>query len=130
MPDYSDGKTEFGDLVATILCRTGNPRFSRFILRAGTEKLEHYQVIRGSDLGPGGAEALQDCDDGSSHFTFDLWKRKNELKTNGIGAIGLCVVMCRAEDYESGSRKRRPDTYAKVMYNDNTIDWVTRIEII
>ncbi|KAH7551135.1 hypothetical protein BM1_10009 [Bipolaris maydis] len=130
MPDYSDGKTEFGDLVATRLCRTGNPRFSRFILRAGTEKSEHYQVIRGSDLGPGGAEALQDYDDGSSHFTFDLWKRKKELKTNRIGAIGPCVVMCRAEDYKPRSRTRRPDTYVKIMYIDNTIDWVTRTEMI
>ena len=59
VPDYSDGITEFGRLVATRACRTDNSKFSRFILFAETENREHYRVVRGSELGPGGAKALR-----------------------------------------------------------------------
>jgi hypothetical protein len=130
VPDYSDGTTEHGRLVATRLCRTDNPRFSRFILHAGTEKCEHYRVVRANDLGPGGAEALQNYNPSETQVEFDLRKRKREMKTNRIVEIGPCVVMARAESYTPRSKQRRPDTYVKVKYNDQTLDWLSRTEMI
>ncbi|EMD95275.1 hypothetical protein COCC4DRAFT_43964 [Bipolaris maydis ATCC 48331] len=130
MPDYSDGKTEFGKLVAVRPCQTGNPRFSRFILHAGTENLEHYRVVRGSDLGPGGAETLESYEPERTHQAFNLRNRKSEMKENKIAAIGPCVVMSRGENYKPGPKSRRPDAYVKVEYADKTVDWVTRTEFI
>jgi hypothetical protein len=76
-----------------------NSKFSRFILFAGTENYEHYRIARGSELGPGEAESLQQYKEIETHFTFDLRKREREFKTNRVLEIGSCVAIPRGEVY-------------------------------
>ncbi|KAI1529732.1 hypothetical protein PtrSN002B_011100 [Pyrenophora tritici-repentis] len=79
---YDNGETEFGTLVATRASLSENPRFHRFIVNAGVgeEKWEFFQVIRGSDLGPGGAESMPE----DKEIKFDLRDRKKNLKAHPL----------------------------------------------
>jgi hypothetical protein len=55
---YKNRKTEYGPLVATRACSSGNPRFSRFIVNSGLNEsdFEYFRVVKRSDLALGGAE--------------------------------------------------------------------------
>lgn len=126
MPDYADGVTEFGRVVATRQTHSDNHKFSRFILFAGTDNCEHHRVVRGSDLGPGGAEALSAYKEGSD---FDLRKRKREIKSNKVVGLGPSVVMPRSKGYVAGPKSRQPDCYTQVRYANAEIDWLCRTEL-
>ncbi|KAI1508057.1 hypothetical protein KJE20_03543 [Pyrenophora tritici-repentis] len=128
---YDNGETEFGTLVATRASLSENPRFHRFIVNAGVgeEKWEFFQVIRGSDLGPGGAESMPE----DKEIKFDLRDRKKNLKAHPLCEVGPCVVMSRAEGYvcRAGTKPRQPDTYIRVTYTGlDTADWLSKTEFI
>jgi hypothetical protein len=141
---YDDGRTEYGKLEATRPCRTGNVRYSRFIVNAGTEGAPFYKVIKGADLGPGGAETFHDEEWQNLYTQFDLTSRRKAMRDvggNTIEAIGPCVEMPR----ESSTRRTksgkpyRPDLYVRVKYHNEiaknplakthpTVEWQTRTE--
>ncbi|KAF2650676.1 hypothetical protein K491DRAFT_720538 [Lophiostoma macrostomum CBS 122681] len=145
MMQYDDGRTEHGKLEATRPCRTGNVRFSRFIVNAGTEKAPFYKVIKGADLGPGGAETFHE--EGWQHLytRFDLTARKQAMKTVGgctIKALGPCVEMPRESSTRltKSGKPYRQDLYVKVEYHKDeaknphaeslpTVEWLTRTEL-
>ncbi|CAG5181471.1 uncharacterized protein ALTATR162_LOCUS9779 [Alternaria atra] len=128
---YGNGETEYGPLVATRASISDNPRFHRFIINAGIgeEKWEYFRVIKGSDLGPGGAESMPQ----DKVTNFNIKERKKGLKNNPLIGIGPCVVMPRAEGYVSraGAKQRQPDTYVRVAYKGITqADWLSKTEFI
>jgi hypothetical protein len=128
---YGNGETEYGPLVATRASISDNPRFHRFIINAGIgeEKWEYFRVIKGSDLGPGGAESMPQ----DKVINFNIKERKKGLKNNPLIGIGPCVVMPRAEGYVSraGAKQRQPDTYVRVAYKGITqADWLSKTEFI
>ncbi|KAF2633005.1 hypothetical protein BU25DRAFT_471155 [Macroventuria anomochaeta] len=118
MFQYDNGMTEHGPLIATRASTTDNARFNRYFVNAGLDVpgLEYYKVLKGSDLGPGGAEKLAE----QKVVNFDLKQRKRDIKgAHPIQSIGPCVVMPRAEGYVGrGTKERRPDSYMKVVYKD------------
>ncbi|CAG5181757.1 uncharacterized protein ALTATR162_LOCUS9819 [Alternaria atra] len=128
---YGNGETEYGPLVATRASISDNPRFHRFIIDAGIgeEKWEYFRVIKGTDLGPGGAESMPQ----DKEISFNIKERKKGLKNNPLIGIGPCVVMPRAEGYVSraGAKQRQPDTYVRVAYKGITqADWLSKTEFI
>ncbi|KAF1923279.1 uncharacterized protein M421DRAFT_75706 [Didymella exigua CBS 183.55] len=119
MFEYQNGVTEFGPVVAIRPCQTDNLRFTRFI------------IIKGTELCPGGAEALSDK---NKETNFNCRERKQRMKSTPgyLKTIGPCAVMPRSEGYapRSGSKPRRPDTYIRVMYKDDKEEWLTRTEYV
>lgn len=103
MFDYSDGCTEFGEVVTVR--PSNNPRCCRIIVNEGTPDYPHCRVIKGGDLCPGGAEAMCDEEAGDQHTIFDLLARRRGMKTPGyISDAGPCVVF-----NGQGFGKHRPD---------------------
>ena len=118
MFQYDNGMTEHGPLVATRVSTTDNAWLNRYFVNAGLDVpgMEYLKVLKGSDLGPGGAQKLAD----QKVVDFDLKQRKKDIKgDHPILSIGPVVVMPRAEGYvRRGTKERRPDAYIKVMYKD------------
>lgn len=111
MPE--DGRTEYGKLEATRPCRTGNVRFDRHIVNAGADNRPFYKVIKGYDLGPGGAEALHDHEEEKLHTKFDVFVRKASIKKScTIKMLGPCVEMTKLT--KSG-KPYRLDLYVRVV---------------
>ncbi|KAF1940461.1 hypothetical protein EJ02DRAFT_494717 [Clathrospora elynae] len=132
MFEYQNGVTEFGPMVAIRPCRTDNLRFTRFIVNAGTTDRPHHKIIKGTELCPGGAEALSKEKNKETNFNY---RTRKELMRNTPGylkTVGPCAVMPRPEGYapRSGSKPRRPDTYIRVMYKDRQEEWLTRTEYV
>lgn len=91
---YKNDRLEYGKLKAVRLCRTSNIQFDRFIINAGTEKLPFYKVIKGSDLGPGGAKAFDQTED--LHTKFNIAARRQaikQIKKSTIKSLGPCCKM-------------------------------------
>jgi hypothetical protein len=132
MFEYQNGVTEFGPVVAIRPCQTDNLRFTRFIVNTGTTDRPHYKIIKGTELCPGGAEALSW--DTNKETNFNCRERKQRMKSTPgyLKTIGPCAVMPRSEGYapRSGSKPRRPDTYIRVMYKDDKEEWLTRTEYV
>jgi hypothetical protein len=138
MMNYEDERSEHGRLEATRPSRKNNFRFSRFIVNAGTEEAPFYKALRGSDLGPGGAEAFHDPKWKHLYTEFSLKERTEALKSgNTIKSLGPCVEMLRG----STSTKRKPDLYVRVEYHQDeaknplaksrpTVEWLTRTELV
>ncbi|KZM26582.1 hypothetical protein ST47_g2219 [Ascochyta rabiei] len=118
MFQYEDGMTEHGPLIATRVGITDNARLNRYFVNAGLDApdMEYLKVLKGSDLGPGGAEQLAD----QKVVNFDIKQRKKDIKgDHPIRSIGPVVVMPRAEGYvRRGVKERRQDAYIKVVYKD------------
>lgn len=118
MFQYDGGMTEHGPLVATRVSTTDDAKFNRYFVNAGlgVPGMEYLKVLKGSDLGPGGAEKLAD----QKVVDFDLKQRKKDLKgKHPILSIGPVVMLPRAEGYvRRGTKERRQDAYIKVMYKD------------
>lgn len=142
---YDDGRTEHGKLEGTRPCQTGNVRFSRFIVNAGTEKFPFYKVIRGSDLGPGGAKTFYEKEWQNLFTRFDLTTRKQGMKQAAgctIKNVSLCVEMPRQSSNRitKSGKPYRADLYIKVEYHTDekknphakshlTVKWLTRTEL-
>jgi hypothetical protein len=127
---YDKGITEFGRHVATRLCKTGNPSFSRFVVNSGTEEMPHYKVIKGADVGLGAAAILEQ--NGNLQKDFDLRIRRAQYKQAPMSlSIGPCVIMPRSEGYVSreGKKSRRPDTYVRLLWKDGQEEWVSYTEL-
>jgi hypothetical protein len=122
MFDYSDGYTEFGEVVTVR--PSDNPRFCRIIVNEGTEDFAHHRVVKGGDLCPGGAVAMCDPENRDQQTIFDLIERKRGMKTTPgyIKSVGPCVIA------DQGAQKRRPDTYIKLVYINKDEEWLTRTE--
>ncbi|KAF1357338.1 hypothetical protein EJ07DRAFT_32460, partial [Lizonia empirigonia] len=116
MFQYDGGMTEHGPLVATRVSTTDDAKFNRYFVNAGLDVpgMEYLKVLKGSDLGPGGAEKLAD----QKVVDFDLKQRKKDLKgDHPILSIGPVVLLPRAEGYvRRGTKERRQDAYIKVVY--------------
>jgi hypothetical protein len=67
---------EYSKLEATRPCRTGNIRFSRFIVNGRTEKAPFYKVLKGVDLELEGAETFYKEGWQHLYIRFDLIVRK------------------------------------------------------
>jgi hypothetical protein len=127
---YDKGITEFGKHVATRLCKTDNPSFSRFIVNSGTDEMPHYKVIKGADVGLGAAAILEQ--NGNLQKDFDLRIRRAQYKQAPMSlSIGPCVIMPRSEGYVSreGKKSRRPDTYVRLLWKDGQEEWVSYTEL-
>lgn len=70
MFEYENGVTEYGPVVAIRPCRTDNLRFTRFVVNAGTADRPHHKIIKGTELCPGGAEALAKRKDMETNFNL------------------------------------------------------------
>lgn len=143
MMSYEDGRSEYGKLEAVRPCRTGNIRFDRFIVNAGTEKLPFYKVIKGSDLGPGGAEAFDQTED--LHTKFNIAARRQAMKQVGkstIESLGPCCEMPRESSgrLTKAGKPYRQDLYVRVRYHTDeaknpdagklpTVEWLVRSEL-
>jgi predicted nucleic acid binding AN1-type Zn finger protein len=85
-------------------------------VNARTVKRPFYRVIRGTNLGPGGAEILQASDNST---LFNLAKRKQVQKKASSGtaikSIGLCIELPRVYNAKPTSKKpRRLDFYIRI----------------
>ncbi|KAF2023149.1 hypothetical protein EK21DRAFT_119052 [Setomelanomma holmii] len=134
MFDYTNGLTEFGKFEHIRPTRTENHRYSRFFVNAGTEQLPVFKVVKGSDLGPGGADTLADQANGKETI-FDLRYRKKQLsgQANYITSVGPAIQMPFSESKpRPGSKPRQPDAYLRLQYKDNDTpnEWLSRTECI
>ncbi|KAF1840105.1 uncharacterized protein K460DRAFT_245744, partial [Cucurbitaria berberidis CBS 394.84] len=123
MFNYEDGMTEFGSLVATRPCRTGNVRFDRHIVNSGTSKYPWHNMVRGSELCPGGAEALSQLE--GKDTIFDLRAEKKRIKENPSYAK---VKTGPAAIVQLNGPKGRREMYTKVEYPDGRVQWPSRTE--
>jgi hypothetical protein len=116
MFQYENGMTEHGPLVATRLSATDNAAHNRYCVNAGLDEpgWEYHKVLKGCDLGPGGAEKLAD----QKVVEFDLKQRLKDTKgDHPITKVGPVVVMPRSKAYvPRGTKERRPDAYIFVHY--------------
>lgn len=105
-----------------------------------------YHVVRGSDLGPGGAETLHEQMT-ERHVRFDLAARKQagrDIKTTIIKSLGPCVKLDRAPSTKLTKKGKpyRKDLYIKVQYHTDVarnplagkegypnIEWLSRTEL-
>lgn len=122
--DYNaDGCTEYGIAVAIRI--SDNPRHSRIVVNAGTKNFEHHRLIKGSDLFPGGAEALSGEEMEGIHDDFDLREERRKLRTNKshIKSVGPIVIA----DYGGGA-KRRPEALVRILFADGSEKWPCRTQ--
>lgn len=129
MFQYDEGMTEYGPLVATRVSITENAKLNRYFVNAGldTPGMEYFKVLKGSELGPGGAEKLAD----QKVVEFDLRQRKKDIKgSHPILSIGPVVMLPRSDGYvRRGTKERRQDAYIKVVYKDKpTPDMLCRTQ--